>query len=249
MTSKEKEKITAEAYELLESLLVEFYGKPYAEGHRILTGKIERKFRGKQTNFLYREMFIDNVEDHVETVISRLAYFNCNSIKVKGEKVRNPESVSYKIADMFYLEEMRRIRKYLDEQPIDGGRPGGRPLPLPQPTDVEIESIVNEIIQECYDACVEGIPTEARKVFLAYYPNSTLEPRELAARRRQLANEHAGMTRAQAQALTSEQEDRKNNNLQSKVNKLRKDHVEECVRKCVEDKTAQHVRLNSLSPR
>jgi hypothetical protein len=245
MTSKKREQITAEAYEMLERLLVGHYGKPYEESHRILARKLEKKFRTKNTDVKYRSMFFDKVEDLVEAVIFRLAGINRKSLQEKGEMIRDPELMSYKIAELVYREERRKITSRLGDLPIDDDHREGRPLALPQPVTAEAESIVNEIIQECYDACVDKLPVEARQVFTAYYPKVKLDPQELKARRRRLANEQAGV--GQTQSLTPEEEYRIINNLQSKVNKLKKNEVEKCVVSCTEDKSSRHVRLNFLS--
>ena len=245
MTSKKREQITAEDYELLERLLVGHYGKPYEESHRILARKLEEKFRAKNIDVKYRSMFSDKIEDLVGDVISRLARVNGKSFKKTGEMIRDPELMSYKIAELIYREERRKLWARLGDLPIDDARRDGRPLVLPQPAAAEAESIMNEIMQECYDACVDRLPAEAREVFMDYYPDVTLDPRELKARRRRLANEQAGVT--QTRDLTPEEEYRVMNNLQSKVNKMKKNQVEECVRGCTEDKSSRHVRLNSLS--
>lgn len=249
MTSKDYAKISVEAYALLESLLVRHYKKSYEESYQILRKKIEAKFLGKDTNIKYRAMLIDNLEDLVQTVILRLVAINSKSLAEKKEAIRNPELMAYKITELVYLEELRQIRKRLTELAIDDESPEKKALPLSQPASDEIEAIIKEIIQECYDACVESLPVESKDLFLAYYPNIILDPKELVARRKQLAQEEAEMTPAQAQGRTPEQEARTINNLQSKVNKLRKSHVEECVRKCVEAKQSRHVRLNYLSQR
>lgn len=245
MTSKKREQITAEDYELLERLLVGHYGEPYEESHRILARKLEEKFRTKNTHAMYRDMFFDKIEDLVEDVISRLARVNGKSLRKTGEMIKDPELMSYKIAELIYREERRRLSARLGDLPIDDVRRDGRPLVLPQPAAAEADSIMNEIMQECYDACVDRLPAEAREVFMDYYPDVTLDPHELKVRRRRLANEQAGVT--QTQGLTPEEEYRVMNNLQSKVNKLKKNQVKQCVISCTEDKSSRHVRLNALS--
>lgn len=244
MTSKKREQITAEAYEMLERLLVGHYGKPYEESHRILARKLEKKFRTKNTDVKYRSIFFDKVEDLVEAVIFRLACINSKSLREKGEMIRDPELMSYKIAELVYREERRKITSRLGDLPLDV-HGEGMPLVLPQPAAAEAESILNEIIQACYDACVDILPAEARKVFTDYYPKVKLDPQELKARRRRLAYEQAGV--GQTQSLTPEEEDRIINNLQSKVNKLKKNEIEKCVVSCTEDKSSRHMRLNFLS--
>lgn len=244
MTSQNSERVTAEAYRMLEELLVRRYGEPYEAGYRVLARKLAAVFRAKQINFKYLPVLSGKVEDLVEEVFSRLARINVKSVEETGEMIRDPEPMSFKIAELVYLEEWRKMEARLADQPIDGDGRGGRPLPLAQPADAEAESILNEIMQECYDACVERLPDEARKVFMSYYPDVRLDPQELKARRRRLAKEYAGM--AQTQTLTPDEEEQLMNNLRVKVNKLKKREVEGCVTGCTEDKSSRHVRLNAL---
>lgn len=232
---------------MLEPLLVEYYKKSYEESYRTLRGKIEAKLRGKDTNSSYRSMLIDNLEDLVLTVIFRLISINSKSLAEKGERIRNPELMAYKITELVYLEELRDIRKRLKERPIDDNGSEKKPLQIPQPTGDEVQAIMNDIVRECYTASLNRLPSESRDLFLAYYPNVKLDSQELVSRRKRLANEEAGMTQRQVQSRTPEQEDRILNNLQSKVNKLRKIHVEEFVKKCVEAKRSRHTRLHYLS--
>jgi len=247
MTFKDHEKVFAEAYEMLEPLLVGFYNKSYEESYHILRDKIEAKLRSKDININYRSMFIDDLEDLILTVIFRLISVNNKSITEKGERIRNPELMAYKITELVYLEELREIRKRLQDRPIDDNGSDKKTLQIPQPTGDEIQAIMNDIVQECYNACLKRLPSDSRNLFLSYYPNIKLDSKELVARRKQLANEEANMTQTRAQNQTPEQEDRIINNLQSKVNKLRKIHVEEFVKKCVEAKGSWHTRLNYLS--
>jgi chorismate mutase len=116
-----------------------------------------------------------------------------------------------------------------------------------QQVDAEIRAIKDEIMKRCYHTCVEKLPTRIKAVFRAYYTDLVLEPRELIAERKRLANEVAGITELEAQSLTPEQELRILNNLQSKVNKWRKSLIEDCVKKCVAEQESRHSRLNYLS--
>jgi ribosomal protein L30/L7E len=247
MSYKDHEKISAEAIKMLEPLLVDYYRKPYQESYQLLRRKIEANFRGKDTNSKYMSIFIDDLEDLISTVILRLVSINSKSLKEKGERIRDLESMVNKITDYVYREELRAIRKRLKEQLIDENDPENKTPSLPQPIDDEIQTIRSEIIKRCYEDCVERLPAKIKDVFRAYYPKTRLDPKELVATRRRLATEVAGMTLAQSQRLTPEQAERTLNNLQSKVNKWRRSHIEECVKKCVEAKESQHPRLNYLN--
>lgn len=99
----------------------------------------------------------------------------------------------------------------------------------------------------CYDSCVEKLPAQVKTVFRAYYTDVVLEPQQLIAERKRLAKEVAGITEAEARNLTPEQELRTLNNLQSKVNKWRKNLIEDCVTRCVAVQESRHWRLNYLS--
>jgi DNA-directed RNA polymerase specialized sigma24 family protein len=247
MNSREHEKISAEAYARLEPLLAGHYRKTYEESYQILKGKIEAKLRGKDTNAAYRPMLLDSLEDLVQIVLFRLASINDRLLRESGEPVRDPELMAYKITERVYSEELKKLQRRLNELPIDAPRPGQGPLPLPQPASSGVQAAIAEIIQDCYDACLEKMSAEARRLFLAYYPDTGLDPQELTARRKRLAFEEAGLTQAQAQRLTPAEEGRIVNNLQSKVNKLRKGHVEDCVRECTEAQKARDTRLSYLA--
>jgi hypothetical protein len=247
MNPKVHEKITPEAHEMFEQLLVTYYKKSYEESYQILRGKIKVIFRSKDTNRKYRSILIADLEDLTLAVIFRLMSINSKSLKEKGERIRDLESMVNKIADFVYKEELRAIRKRLNEQPIDKNDSESKTLSIAQrKIDDEIQTIKNEIVRKCYEACVEKLPAESKALLRAYYPNVILTPKELVVMRKRLANEAAGLTQAQAQSQTPRQEARTLNNLQSKVNKLRKRLIEECVRECVAAKEARHLRLNYL---
>jgi hypothetical protein len=180
-------------------------------------------------------------------VIFRLISINSKSLKEKGEKIRDLELMANKITDFVYREELRIIRKHLDERPIDNNDSESKTLLVSQPIDDEIQTIKSELLRKCYETCVERLPAHNKEVFLTYYPDTRLAPGELIARRKRLANEVAGLTQAQAQRQTPEQAERTLNNLQSKVNKWRKSYIEECVKKCIEAEVSRHPRLNYLN--
>jgi DNA-directed RNA polymerase specialized sigma24 family protein len=243
MTSKKREEMTVEAYELLERLLVGHYGRPYEESHRMLARKLEDKFRSKYTNFKYRNMFFDRIEDLIEEVVYRLARINSKSVEESGEMIRDPELMSYRIAELVFREERRKMDSRLTDQPIEDNKKGA--FTLTQPADADAESVLNEIVQECYDACVDKLPDDAGKVFRGYYPDVKLDPQELTARRKRLARELAGVS--QTQHLTPEEEDKIMSKLQVKVYRLKTNKVEGCVTSCTEDKSSRDVRLSLLS--
>jgi hypothetical protein len=247
MSPKVHETITPEAHQMFEQLLVKYYEKSYEESYQILREKINLIFRSKDTNKKYRPILIADLEDLTLTVIFRLISINDKSLREKGERIRDLELMANKIADFVYREELRVIRKRSNEQPIDKNDFNSKSLLIPQLVDDEIQATKKEIIRKCYEACIEKLPAESKALFQAYYPNDVLTPKELVARRKRLANEVAGLTEAQAQTQTPRQEARTLNNLQSKVNKLRKRHIEECVRECVEAKASRHPRLNYLN--
>jgi hypothetical protein len=247
MNSKDHEKISAEACHMLEPLLVEHYKKTYEESYELLRRKIQSSFRGKDINSKYRSILINDLEYLVLTVILRLISINSKSLMVKGERIRDLEAMVNKITDLVYREELKSIRKRLVEQPIDESNPASNTPPIPQSIDDEIQAIKKEIIQDCYDACVDNLSDSKKAIFRAYYRNDISDSKELIAARKRLANEVAGLTPAQSQSQTPKQEIRILNNLQSQVNKWRKSTIEDCVKKCVEVKISQHQRLNYLS--
>lgn len=231
---------------MLEPLLTDYYGKSYEESYQLLRKSIEARFRSKDTNSKYRAILLDELEDLILTVILRLLSISSKSLNKKGERIRNPELMSSRIADFVYQEELRAIRKRLNETPIDEDDSEGKAPPIGQAIDGEIQAIENEIMRKCYAQCLGDLPAHIAAVFRAYYPDAVLDAGELVAVRKRLANEEAGLTEAQAQSQTPEQQARTLNNLQSKVNKWRKTHVEECVKKCVEECESRHPRLNYL---
>lgn len=247
MSPKEQEKISPEAYEKLEALLVGYYQKPYEESYQILSKKVEARLLSKQINIKYRALLINDLEDLIQAVFYRLASVNSESLTKTGEEIRNPELMAYRITGFVFREKMKEIRKRLKEQSIDDDDSEKKPIQLRQSTSHQVQAIIEEIIQECYDACLESLRTGIRDIFQSYYPKIQLEAKELVARRRRLAIEKAGLTEAQAQSQTPEQEHRIINNLQKNVHTLRGRHVEDCVRECVEAKKSRHMRLNYLS--
>jgi hypothetical protein len=246
MNSKDHETISTEAYKMFEPLLVGYYEKSYEESYQLLRNKIEGRLRGKDTNSRYRQMLFDNLEDLILTVIFRLISINSRSLLEKGERIRDLPAMVNRITDFVYYEELRAIRKRLGDQPVDGNDSENTFPPIPQPVDNEIQAIKNEMILQCYEACMKRLSADNKAVFRAYYPAVILDPKTLAARRKRLASEEAGMMQEQSGSRTPEEEGRILNNLQSKVNKLRKTHVEDCVKACVESNAAQDPRLNYL---
>jgi DNA-directed RNA polymerase specialized sigma24 family protein len=249
MDYKDHEKISEEAVKMLESLLVAYYERPFEESYQFLIKKIKASFLGKSTNIKYRAILIDDLEDLTSITVLRLISINEKSLKQKGERIRDPESLANRITDYVYREWLKAIRKRLGEEFIDENDPEKKSQTIAQPLVNEIQAIRLEIIQKCYDDCVEGLPDEKKAVFRAYYPNAKLTPSELVVARKRLANKVVGITQTQAQSLTPEQAKRVLNNLQSKVNKWRKDQIEGCLKECVEAEEADHPRLNYLSQR
>lgn len=247
MNPKDHEKISPEAHQMFERLLVEYYKMTYEESYQLLRGKIKKIFLSKDTNSRYRIILLADLEDLTLSVILRLMDVNLRWVKETGRGIRDLELVLNRVAGFVYKEELKAIRKSLNAQPIEGDDSAGRTPQIPQPINDEIQALQNQIRRECYAACVEKLPARIRAVFRAYYPNVSLSTEELVAARRRLADEVAGLTQAQARSRTPEQEARTLNNLQSKVNKWRKSHVEECVRECVEAKQSRHARLNYLA--
>lgn len=246
MNPKDHEKISPEAHQMFERLLVEYYKMTYEESYQLLRGKIKAIFLSKDTNSRYRPILLADLEDLMLSVILRLMYINLRWVRETGQGIRDPELMLNKIAGFVYKEELKAIRKRLNEQPIKEDDSVGRTPQIPQPINGEIQALRNQIRRKCYAACVEKLPARIKAVFRAYYPNVSLSPEELVAVRRRLADEVAELTQAQALSRTPEQEARTLNNLQSKINKWRKSHIEECVRKCVEAKQSRHTRLNYL---
>ena len=231
MNPKDHEKISPKDHQMFEQLLREYYKKPYDESYQLLREKIKTIFRSKDTNSKYRATLLDDLEDLTLTVIFRLMSFNSKTLKEKDGRIRNLEWVVSKIACFVYKEELKAIRKRLDEQSLDEDASAGKALQIAQPVNDEIQAIQNQIMRECYADCVEKLPAKNRAVFLKYYPDDPLPPGELVAVRQRLANEVAELTEAQAQSQTKEQQVRTLNNLQSKVNKWRKSRVGHEVRR------------------
>jgi chorismate mutase len=226
--------------------VVDYYKKPYEESYQLLRKKLAAKFRGKDTNSKYSSILLGDLEDLILTVIFRLISINSKLLK-KGERIQDLELMANRIADFVYQEELRAIRKRLDEPPLNENDPESKTPPIPQRVDDEIQAIKGEITRKCYEICVERLPADNRRIFQDYYPNVALDPKQLVARRKRLANEVAGLTPAQAERQTPEQEERTLNNLQSKVNKWRKTYIEQCVKKCIEAEASRHPRLNYLN--
>lgn len=248
MALKDHEKISPANIELLEPLLVEYYKRPYRESYELLRKQIESRFRNKHTNSNYNSMLIADLDDLVLTVVLRLIKINSKLLKKKAERINDLELMINKIADLVYREELRTLRARLKEQPLDEEDDSKRKThPLTQRVDNEIRAIQKEIMKRCYDSCVETLPVRIKTVFRAYYTDLALEPKELIIERKRLANKEAGITEAEAQRLTPKQELRTLNNLQRKVNKWRKSHIEECVKRCVAAHESRHSRLNYLS--
>lgn len=247
MGSKDHEKISAADIKLLEPLLFEYYKKPYQESYELLRKKIEDRFRYKDTNSKYSSMLMADLDDLVLTVVLRLISINSKLIKQKAEKINDLELMVNKISDLVYREELRALRTHLREQPLAEDDSEYDAPPLVQQVDAEIRAIKEEIMKGCYDSCVEKLPARIKAVFRAYYTDVVLEPKELIAERKRLANEVAGITEPEAKSLTPQQELRILNNLQSKVNKWRKSFIEDCVKRCVTAQESRHSRLNYLS--
>jgi hypothetical protein len=247
MGFKDHEKISAADLEMLQPLLVEYYQKPYQEGYELLRKKIEARFRLKDTNNKYSPVLMADLDDLVLTVVLRLISINGKMLTRKAEKINDLELMANKIADLVYREELRALRLRLRDQPLDEDNSEHKAPPLAQQVHDEIRAIRKEIIKNCYDSCVAKLPAQIKSVFRAYYPDAALEPQELIAERKRLANEVAGITEAEARNRTPEQELRTLNNLQSKVNKWRKSLIEDCVTRCVAAQESRHSRLNYLN--
>jgi len=187
-----------------------------------------------------------DLEDLTLTVIFRLMSISGKLFREKAERINDPELMASKITDFVYQEELRAIRTRLKEQPIDNSESELKRPPISQPIADGITTIKSEIARECFEACLEKLPAHIKPVFRSYYTDAALSPRELVAMRKRLANQVAGLTQAQGQGQTSEQQIRTLNNLQSKVNKWRRNHIDECVRECVAAKESQHASLNYL---
>ena len=246
MGSKDHEKISAADVEMLESLLFAFYQKPYRESYELLRKKIEDRFRYKDTNSKYSSILMADLDDLVLTVILRLISINSRLLKRNGAPINDLELMVNKISNLVYREELRALRKRLRELPLDEDDSEFKTPQLVQQVDAEIMAIKKEIMKGCYHSCVEKLPDRIKAVFRTYYTDAVLEPKELIVHRKRLANDVAGLTEAEAQQLTPQQELRILNNLQSKVNKWRKIHIEECVQKCVTTHESRHSRLNYL---
>lgn len=247
MGSKDHEKISAADIEMLEPLLFEYYKKPYEEGYELLRKKIEERFRYKDTNSKYSSILMADIDDLVLTVVLRLISINSRLLRTKSERINDLESMANKISDLVYREELRALRARLREQPLDDDDSEYQAPPLVQQVDAEIRAIKEEIMKGCYQSCVDKLPARIKAVFRAYYTDAALEPKELVAERKRLANEVAGLTEPEVERLTPQQEVRILNNLQSKVNKWRKNVVEECVKKCVTAQESRNSRLAYLS--
>lgn len=247
MAFKDHEKISAADLELLEPLLVGYYKKPYQESYELLRKRIEARLRHKDTNSKYSSVLMTDLDDLVLTVVLRLISINGKMIMRKAEKINDLELMANKIADLVYREELRALRTRLRDQPLEEDNSERKALPLAQQVHDEIRAIREEIMKSCYDSCVEKLPAQTKAVFRAYYTDARLEPKELIAARKRLANEVAGITEAEARDFTPEQELRTLNNLQSKVNKWRKNLIEDCVTRCVAIQESRHSRLNYLS--
>jgi hypothetical protein len=245
MASRDHQKISAADLELLQPLLVEYYRKPYQESYELLRKKIEARFRYKDTNRKYSSILMADLDDLVLTVVLRLISIN-GKLLTKAEKINDLELMTNKIADLVYREKLRELRIRLRDQPLDDDDSEHKAPPLAQPVQDEIRAIKDEIVKGCYDSCVEKLPDRVKPVFRAYYTDTALEPKQLIAERKRLANEVAGITDAEARRLTPEQELRTLNNLQSKVNKWRKNLIEDCVTRCVAAQESRHSRLNYL---
>jgi len=247
MGTKDHEKISAADLETLEPLLVEYYQKPYQESYERLRKKIEARFRHKDTNSKYSSILTADLDDLVLTVILRLISINGKILKRGQERINDLELMANKITDLVYREELRALRTRLRHQPLDDDNSETTGPPLAQRVNDEIRAIREEIMKGCYDSCVEKLPAQVKTVFRAYYTDVVLEPQQLIAERKRLAKEVAGITEAEARNLTPEQELRTLNNLQSKVNKWRKNLIEDCVTRCVAVQESRHSRLNYLS--
>lgn len=246
MGHKDHEQPSAEDYKLFEELLVAYYGKPYAEADKLLRGKIMAFFRGKDTNPNYRSVLLRELDYLTSNVVFRLISFNGWSHRERGEGIRDVELMARRMAGFVYKEELGRIRRRLPEQTVDDGERKDNHPWLRQPVDDEYRSVESEILKKCYEDCLERLPARRKAIFRAYYPDVGLDPSELNAARMRLANEEAGVTPEQARQQTAQQAGRILNNLQSKLNKWRKRHVEQCVKKCVEAKQARHPALSFL---
>jgi hypothetical protein len=247
MGSKDHDKVSAEDIQLFDSLLVDYYAKPYLESYHILRNRIEGRFRAKNTNIKYVSLLMADLEDLTLTVVFRLMYISGKLFRAKAERINDLELMANRITDFVYQEELKAIRSRLKEQPIDHSESEPTTPPISQPIGDRIQMIKSEIARDCFEACLERLPASIKDVFRSYYTDESLSPRDLVAMRKRLANEVAGLTPAQAKAQTPEQQFRTLNNLQSKVNKWRKSDIDQCVRDCAEAKESQHPSLNYLS--
>lgn len=244
MSYKDHEKLSEEDFRCFDQFLTEHYQQPLAEGYERLRGAIRKRLEGTDTNRRYRPRMMSDIDDLISTVIFRLASIN-GKLQRKGEQIRDLDLMLKKIVVFVHREELRRLR--WPSAPLGaGGSDASDPLPLPQPVDDEVSAAERQIWHDCYVECLDGLPEKIKTLFLRYYPDLHVEPKELGALRRRLAGEEAGDEEEDGKRRSQEPSGRELNNLQSKVNKWRSGRLEDCMRRCAAVRRSRHVELEYL---
>ncbi|HJQ32223.1 MAG TPA: hypothetical protein VJ866_08595 [Pyrinomonadaceae bacterium] len=236
MSYKDHEKLSEGDFESFGLFLTEHYRQPLEESYESLRRAIWKLLEGTDTNRRYRpQMLTTDVDDMISAVTYRLISIY-SQLRRKGEPLLDLNKMLRKIVYFVHREELRELRPSAPPRP-DG--PDVSDPPLPQPVEGVVSGVEREIEHDCYDECLGKLPEHIQELFLSYYPDSRVEPKELVAQRRRLAGEADG-------EHTLKSSERKLNNLQVKVNKWRIGRLEDCMRRCAEARRDSHVGLEYL---
>jgi hypothetical protein len=229
MAHKELEGLSQEDFELFKKLLTEFYRQQWEESYRLLRRQIEKRLRLKQTNKIYSSELLSGIDDLVTAVVLRFATIN-SKLHNAGREIENFEAMLNSKIDHVYKEELRRIQKLIrDTQSLDD--PDARLTHTSPAIDGELEEEQRTVKLECQKKCLKELPKDILNTFLEYYGRRTDTATARTEARLKLALQDANLSPSEA---TPEQVKRAKNNLDSKICKWRRNRLQPCQKKCIE---------------
>lgn len=230
MPKNEFDGISKEDMENFETLIVQFYGKPWEEAYALFTKETAERLGRKDTNKSYRAPLSADAHDLVMSVVARFIKIN-GKLRRAGTEILNFYAMLENRIGHVHHEELRELSK--SARNVDVGD-----IDIISQTasmDRELEKSEASMIEaRCYNKCLDELPKHIHDIFLEYYDVDGLTPVERTEMRRRLALRVAGIYPSEA---TTEATADAKKNLDIMLSKWRRKTLAPCKAKCVEEYT------------